>query len=75
MSALGSELAAEEGEEVSYAEPEGIMRSEALKTPALWGVCFIAFALSASCQGSFRRRRPILQISATVRERLQYLSA
>ena len=39
MRALGSELAAEEGEEVSYAEPEGIMRSEALKTPALWGVC------------------------------------
>ena len=53
MRALGSELAAEEGEEVSYAEPEGIMRSEALKTPALWGVCFIAFALSASCQGVF----------------------
>lgn len=53
MRPLGSELATEEGEETGYAEPAGIMRSQALKTPALWGVCFVAFALSASCQGVF----------------------
>lgn len=53
LRALGTEVTSEKGEEVRYMEPAGIMRSQALKMPALWGVCFISFALSASCQGVF----------------------
>lgn len=34
-------------------EAAGIMRNEAMKTPVMWGVCFIAFGLSASAQGIF----------------------
>jgi MFS family permease len=57
MKPHGAEMEEAEGQHPA-AEEMGVMQKDAMKTPAMWGVCFMAFGLSASAQGIFSQIMP-----------------